>query len=227
MKILVNGTSVNIGPHTWPNHLQKKLNCEIINLSRGYAGNTYIHDSTLSEISERTYDLVIINWTFFGRADFKTKYLIPPTDEWTVSNPNYHLLQKNWLFGKQPNDLGEIANYTDPLIKHHELVCNNKILSVSNTLTNVISLQSILKSQNIPYVFSFYFDTHQTFTSRYPRLCQMIDWDHVHPYFLHSIAKNNNWWDDSDNDGHPTEQAHQYYADLLLDHINTKNLIKS
>jgi hypothetical protein len=56
MKILVNGTSVNIGPTDRPAQLQKKLNCEIVNLSRGYAGNTYIHDSTLNEISRRSYD---------------------------------------------------------------------------------------------------------------------------------------------------------------------------
>lgn len=226
MKVLVNGTSVNIGPVSWPSHLQKKLNCEIVNLSRAYAGNTYIHDSTLEEISLRSYDLVIINWTFFGRVDFKTKFNILPNDEYTLKNPNYESLQKNWLFAKQPIDDPLVADEVTQLIKHYDSICNNKRLSVPDTLYKIISLQSILKCQNIPYIFSFYFNMNDTFRQRQPSLCQMVDWDNVHSEYLHDIAKNNGWWDPNDGDGHPTEPAHQYYADLLLEHINTKNLIK-
>ena len=224
MKILVNGTSVNIGPDSWTTHLQKKLNCDMVNLSRGYAGNTYMHDSTLAEISERSYDLVIINWTFFGRMDFRTKYPIMPDNAYTLQDPNYHLLQTDWLLGGQPIKEPEVAKIADQLIKYHDTICNDKKVMVPAPLYKLISLQSVLKLQNIPYLFSFHFNTHSSFT-RYPKLCDMIDWTNVHDQYFHSIAKDNGWWDPDDGDGHPSSEAHEFYANLILEHLNTKNLI--
>ena len=75
--------------------LEKKFDCEIVNLSRGYAGNTYIHDSTIAELCKRSYDLVLINWTYYGRHDFKTKHTIQPNNGYTLNDPNFHLLDLN------------------------------------------------------------------------------------------------------------------------------------
>lgn len=222
MKILVNGTSVNIGPDTWPNHLQEKLNCEIVNLSRGHAGNRYIHDSTINEISQRSYELVIINWNYFGRVDFKTQWDCIPKDEYTVSNPNYSLLDKKWYFGDPKFEDAELQQITNTAKEYYEKVSGSKNLMIEATLIHIISLQSILKAQHIPYIFTFYGST-TAYQHRFPELWAMIDQSCIVDMDLHDVAHKNGWvWED-----HPTYPAHAMFTDLLIQHLNTKNLVKS
>ena len=74
MKILVNGPSVTLGKDSWTHRLEEKTGFEIVNFSRINAGNKYIHDSTILEISQRKYDLVIISWTYFARMDVRSRW---------------------------------------------------------------------------------------------------------------------------------------------------------
>ena len=66
--LLVNGCSFSRGPNSWPYFLS---NVNLVNLAQAGAGNTYIHETTIAELSQRKYDLVIVMWTGIPRIDFK------------------------------------------------------------------------------------------------------------------------------------------------------------
>ena len=115
MRILVNGTSISRGPETWPYYIEEKLGTQIVNLAQAGSGNTYLHESTVSELGERPYDLVIIQWAYVNRLDFRvhdiakfrdstyTSEFQAKQNDWKgkviipVNDQDY--VQKNWIFG--------------------------------------------------------------------------------------------------------------------------------
>jgi hypothetical protein len=227
MKILVCGTSTAMGNTTriksWVYYLQQKLDCEVVNLSRVGCGNTYIHDSILAEITERPYDLVLVSWTAAKRMDFRTFKEHNPID-WSNlgGNPHLHLLQKDWLFphtvfaDEKINQLRQNVydNYFPIIPRPDELH--------QMTLLKILSMQSVLKSYGVPYVFIFYRKLIQL--KKFNNYYKKIDWNNVHDKNLFLLAKHNNLWDNKSY--HPTNEAHKIYADLMYDFLSTKNLIK-
>lgn len=171
-KVLVNGCSFSRGPVAWPYALQKKYEFDLVNLAQAGAGNTYIHNSTISELAERNYDLVLIMWTGLDRTDLlvedvrlfdQTPYtsnyqrtrndwaekIVEPINDQDYVNPN-------WVFGcgfingdKNLINSGLFNGYYK-YVGHRE--------NISIFLTHLISTQSFLKQLNIPYVFMFYQD---------------------------------------------------------------------
>ena len=65
MKILVNGGSISRGPGSWPYCIESELNAKLVNLSQSGSGNTYIHETTIAELAQRNYDLVLIQWPLY------------------------------------------------------------------------------------------------------------------------------------------------------------------
>jgi hypothetical protein len=252
MKILINGTSISAGTttykvdpntqimtsfqETWPGHLQIKLNCDMVNLSAGGAGNTYIHETTISEISQRSYDLVLIMWTEFNRTDIRVndRLLCSSLDltsrtQSKKNADNYFkddvindYIQLDWVFsGEYRNsDMNHPNSHVDKLFGHCDF--SNSNIQMENSLIRIISLQGVLKSLNIPYRFLFY--KPLVGQHRFHNLYKLIDWqnvfDDVHLFLL---ARNNNWWDDSTN--HPTVEAYSAYADILADYLKNQELI--
>lgn len=247
MKILINGSSVSSGavkqyedPDTkqmtvvqpnWPYCLRKKINCNITNLALGGAGNTYIHNSTITEISQRSYDLVLIMWTDVNRLDYRV------TNPERFSKFNYNskkqtALMSNLLNGVTPNPIqqdwifssdyynGNLDTELAELFGYHKFV--NTDIHYSMSLINIISLQGVLKSLNIPYRFMFYKEL--VGLHRFSDLNNLIDWKNViNDTHLFSFAHRNNWWDESLI--HPTDQAHDAYADILVDYLKNQKLI--
>jgi len=231
MKILVCGTSTTMpdmtagGDHkTWIYHLQQKLKCEIVNISRVGCGNKYIHDAVASEITERKYDLVLTSWTFAKRMDFRI-FMNSRLDDWERlgGNPHVDLLQKNWVFPHTKFNNEEMNDARVRLFKGYFPICAKPDDLHQSTLLNIISLQSILKAYNIPYVFTFYRKLLRLrkFSSYYKK----IDWDNVHNYNLFNEAKNMDQWNSETL--HPTDAAYRWYADEMYSWLSTKNLIKS
>jgi hypothetical protein len=253
MKILINGSSVSSGSRSWqmdpatgsmnpcqtawPYHLQKKLNCDMVNLAVAGAGNTYIHESTISEISQRSYDLVLIMWTDFNRTDIRVshpnlfssldytsqfqskKNTIPGLDSLIIDTD---LIQQNWIFSgeyHQPK-INQLDVNVNQLFGHIDFFNSN--IYLENSLIRIISLQSVLKAMNIPYRFMFYKEL--VGQHRFPYLVDLIDWNNVvnEPY-LFSLAHKNNWWNHSTN--HPTAEAYSAYADILIDCFKDQKLI--
>jgi hypothetical protein len=248
MKVLINGSSISsgkpvwehgrcIGQPTWPYRLQEQLNFDMVNLAVSGAGSAYIHESTIAELGQRSYDLVLIMWTDFDRVDQK---IARPADfpslhytSWVQSkksDPEFETefvldteyIQPNWVFSgdyyqsgsKHPDDnVNRLFGYT-------RFVSPDVLMEQS--LTRIISLQGVLKSMNIPYRFMFF--KHPVGLHRFANLNNMIDQKNViaDPH-LFSLAHRNNWWDKST--GHPTAEAYSMYAHMLVDYLKDQKLV--
>jgi hypothetical protein len=225
-QVLVNGCSFSRGPNSWPYFLQKQIGFDLVNLAQAGAGNTYIHHSTVSELSLRKYDLVLIMWSGLNRIDvqvedielfdqttYTSKYQSSRND-WAekicvpVNDQDY--VEKNWVFG--PRGIN-----SDPVLKKTGLFdglyryCGPRQW-LSTSLIHMISLQSFLKQQNIPYVFMFYNDYVDLLKtdSKYTLLDQTNLFINDN---LNSLARSINSYD-IDN-VHPGSLAHENWANKL------------
>jgi hypothetical protein len=226
MRILVNGSSISNGAESWPSILRETVDCELINLSLAGAGNNYIADTTIAELSERSYDLVLVMWTEFNRYDFKLskvdqyfagQYFTSATqsaiDTDIVSEP---YIQKDWVFGSAylTKETGAGYNINAVFDGYYRFV--NVEQQMFNSLIKMISLQSVLTSLNVPYIFMSF--KPMVGLHRFAHLYKMINWDNVYnKEHLHTLAINNKWWDESTD--HPTPDAHHYYANQLIQRI--------
>jgi hypothetical protein len=222
--LLVNGCSFSRGPGSWPYHLKYK---NIVNLAQAGAGNTYIHETTVAELAQRSYNFVVVMWTAIHRVDYKvsninefskSKYTSlyqfqqndwPEKIIYPTNDQNY--VEKNWVFG-----CGHVNN---------ELVLKqSKIFDgvykhvgypqfVDGLLVKMISLQNTLKQMQIPYLFTFYEDyIHDLKTNI--NLYSMLDQTRIYSEEnINNIAKTNEWFD-LDNI-HPGPAAHQIWANLI------------
>jgi len=229
MKILVCGASYMMGPTAWPLYLKNKLNCDLVNISRKGCGNIYIHDAVLSQICNFSYDLVIVSWTVDKKIEFRTTYNDDMPDIAEFGHGTYlGNLQKGWCFPhtKFSKDL-KIADtcvneITAELFKTYFQVTANQELNHYNTLLKVLSLQSVLKSFEIPYVFNFYRPLLKL--KKFNSCYEKIDWNNVHAQSLYHMAKKeNSWYPDS---RHPRPEIQEQYANMMYDFIKTKNLTK-
>lgn len=236
MNILVNGTSISRGAGSWPYCLQKLIgNAEIVNLAQAGAGNTYIHESTVAEISQRTYDLVLIQWTYVDRVDIRVKDISKFNDTEYTSNfqsqqndwpdkkiypvDDQDYVQKDWAFG-----CGYINQRLDDSIgrvfkEYYAVTGFNE--HMSSSLIKIISLQNTLKALGVPYMFIEYRPMARF--DRFQQLYQLIDWDQfskITPLF--ESARERNALDDT---LHPFIECHLDYADALYKELYGGKLV--
>jgi hypothetical protein len=220
--MLINGCSFSRGPGSWPYHLDYK----ITNLAQAGAGNTYIHETTVSELATRSYDAVTIMWTapqrqdlrvsdidLFANSRYTSSYQREQNDwpEKIVHQENdQNYVDPNWIFG-----CGHI-NQEPALTKTRAFESIYRFQSDSEFeqgfLIKMISLQNTLKQMNIPYLFTFYhpyFDRLKEYD-----LFKLLDPDSIYnDTNITDIMRDNNWYD---TDGaHPGTQAHQAWAEIL------------
>lgn len=237
-KMLINGCSFSRGPGSWPYH----LGYDIVNLAQAGAGNTYIHETTISELSRRSYDAVTIMWTapqridmrvedisLFSDSKFTSAYQSTQNDwpekiVYPINDQDY--VEKNWLFGG-----GHVKGDTELLkFKAFEPAYRYQSHDEFNQgfLIKMISTQNTLKQLGIPYLFTFF---HPYFSSleKYD-LFKLLDLDSIYNGTnITYIMRDNNWYD---KDGsHPGVQAHQAWAKIIKgiwesnEHTrNTKNI---
>lgn len=237
MNILVNGTSISRGDQSWPYYLQGSVgqNFNLTNLAQAGSGNTYIHESTVEEISQRPYDLVMIQWTYTNRLDFRVKDISRFRDtaytseyqskqnDWPgkiiypVNDQDY--VQKDWIFG-----CGYINEQKDDSIgrvfkEYYNAVGSSE--QMFSSLVKIISLQNTLKQLNIPYVFIEY--RPMTRFDRFNNLYNLIDWEHFYSdVHLFDIAKVKNALDDT---LHPDAECQQIYANHLHKYLLDKKIL--
>jgi hypothetical protein len=187
-------------------------------------GNTYIHDSIISAVSKESYDLVIVMWTDFKRLDFKIseqQRSAKVGDEDLTINPYRNYIERDWISPwstfRNPVMHQRVQNLFD---QQYSFSSNNSL--IYSNLIKIISLQSVLKAQGIPYVFCFY--KKPVGFHRFANLYNMIDQTKVHDKHLYTLAKQNDWWDPVI--AHPTGSAYQLYADLLVEFIDKENLVR-
>ena len=233
MKILVCGSSVVMPDlssawtqRTWIHYLQQKLNCEIVNIARSGCGNQYIHDAVLAEVTERSYDLVLVSWNLGGRVEFRTSHNLTLFD-WDKSggNPHQKYMQTDWIWPHTPDNImpfERAVEYKKNLFKSRFDIVPKYETNQQITLTHVISLQSTLKSYGVPYTFAFYRPLLQL--KRFKSYYDKIDWNYVHPDNLYRVSKNMKMWDKETL--HPTDEAYRWYSDEMYKFLNDRNLIK-
>lgn len=232
--VLVNGCSFSRGPESWPYHLQNLYNFTLVNLAQAGAGNTYIHESTVSELAKRKYDSVIIMWSGLSRIDLKIENISLFTDskytshyqktrnDWKgkqifpINDQDY--VEDNWIFG-----VGEI-NREKALVERKIFNDLYRYIGINqfiyHSLQKMISLQSFLKLQNIPYLFTFYQDYAHDL-QLVPELYNLLDQTNI--YNEQNIFDIANKYNDVDETSHPKTLTHSTWARLLKEFIDAKN----
>jgi hypothetical protein len=187
-RVLVNGCSFSRGPVSWPYYLQEKLNFDLVNLAVSSAGNKYIHDTTVAELSKSRYDFVIIMWSGLDRVDIPvediqlfdqcntTSFAQSLKNDWPEKkiypNNDQDLVEKNWVFVYPSKTLLNDMKFAE-FVKYQ-----NYQVHVRQSLIHMISLQAVLKQFDIPYVFSFYMDyVDQLKTEK--SLYDLLDWENI------------------------------------------------
>lgn len=226
MKLLVNGCSFSRGDISWPHQLQSLIQCDLVNLAQAGAGNTYIHESTVEELSHRNYDYVIIMWSGLARFDFKvndieyfkdSKYTSKyqkTRNDWQgktiypINDQDY--VEDNWVFGcgvmnREKSLLNtQFLNGIYKYLNHEEFTFHS--------LQHMIALQSFLKINNIPYYFTFY--ENYVDILKKSTLFKLLDTDYI--LTDNTLSDVSIQLNDYDIDGsHPGPNAHKYWANLL------------
>jgi len=236
MNILVNGSSVSRGPGSWPYVLQDHYGADIVNLSQVGSGNTYIHETTIAELSQRKYDLVMIQWTESNRIDYKVKNIDlfnqsiftskyqSEHNDWKgkkifpVNDQDY--IEQDWIFS-----CGYVKNHERGMLKsafEDYYRYSGAAEQSYHRLIKIISLQSYLKVNNIPYLFCF--TRHFTTLPRFEHLNKQLDQSLMCSTYLWDIATKNNFWTVSNNPGqfpHPSPEAQTLFAQAMIPYIDT------
>jgi len=233
MKLLVNGGSISRGKDSWPYVIQEHYKCDLVNLAQTGSGNSYIHETTISELAQRSYDLVIVQWSHFTKFDFKadnldlfdgtvyTSQYQSRQNDWPekqivpVNDQDY--VEKDWIFGcgyynginDQPHMVQAFEGYYK-YAKHSQLMYHS--------LMRYISLQSFLKANNINYLFVF--NRPLKILVKYKHLENLLDWDRIYTdYDLLEMVKNDKWYDV--DCFHPDRDTQQSFASKLIKKIDT------
>lgn len=235
MNILINGASISAEYHSWPYHIQKSLNCEMTNLSMPSCGNDYVHDTTISEIGLRKYDLVLVMWPAVSlRTDWKVSDITQfGYDSWTSThhgNNTEHRehIERDWVFGgchvveERQNVPPEMRSLVSRFFSDYYSIVKPPQL-MRTALIKMITLESVLKAQGIPYVFMT--TAPQKSFERFSHLEKMIDQsNYFNDEHIMTYCKRLGFLDPSD-ETHPTETGHKAFADLLLEHLKNKKYV--
>ena len=232
MNILVNGGSISRGPTSWPYHVQSNIGGNLINLAQAGSGNSYVHETTIAELSQRHYDIVLIQWTPFVRVDYKVKDIHKFNTIYTSKYQSEHndwpgkvihpvndqdYVEKDWVFGcGYLNNSKEDAELTRAFEDYYHYT--GAAEHMYHALMKIISLQSYLKVNNIPYLFCF--GRPLKLLKRYDFLNQQLDYSRMYTdHYILDIASNNNWWVSGTQ--HPNDQAYKQFADLITPKIKS------
>lgn len=227
-RVLVNGCSFSRGPNSWPYQLQEACKFDLVNLAQGAAGNLYIHNATIAELAKREYDFVMIMWSGLERVDIQVNdislldHILYTSDkqsklnDWPekiiipVNDQDY--VEKNWVFVCTYQELAlRRLNFCQTNYKYQSLQEH-----LTQSLIHMISLQSILKQLNIPYVFSYYQNYQKLLKQHY--LYKLLDTSKIcDSQNIWDITVANKWKDHTD---HPNPQAHAAWADVLKTFID-------
>jgi len=224
MNLLVNGCSFSRGPTAWPYHID---NVNVVNLACSGAGNDYIFNSTIAELSQRQYDFVAVMWTQLSRLDVKvddisqfaespyTSYYQSAKNDWPEkiiqSTNDQDYVEKDWVYGCGFLN-SDPALLKTKLFDRHYFYQNDDQFNYL-TLVKMIALQNTLKQMGIPYLFT-YFKDYEARLAKISNLYNLLDQLCIYnKQNIYTITKDNNWYD---QDGlHPGITAHQAWAKLI------------
>lgn len=230
MRLLVNGASNNVGPSAWPYKLQKLLDCELTNLSVPGCANDYVHDTTINELGKQQYDLVIIMWPSIPlRVDWKVDNVHQfGSDAWTSQ---FHKDQcpeaeDDWVMGGS-----HIVDESMEVPRENRSELSKKFADfysvvkapqlMRSALIKMVSVHGVLKSLNIPFVFTYTAPVNSI--QRYRHIENMMDKDCFYDgEYMTPMCVRKGYFDPNDPMKHATEPGHIEYARLMYDYLKRK-----
>jgi len=166
MKFLISGCSFTQWPEypggpniCWPRYFQEQNpHIEIKTVAEAAAGNQYIADSVIRNVSEERPDHVIVMWSGVSRLDYLTSLEDPAWDALYDSYGFYRRLPGNklgYIFSG-----GRMGTWFKNPVAHRMF---NEMYKVSSdtslgyiNLMEIVKTQNFLKAQGIPYHFMSY-----------------------------------------------------------------------
>lgn len=207
MKILTNGCSFTARSpfNTWPYLLGTD---KVKNLAQHNAGNIWICDSTIAELSENDYDMVLIMWSGLCRVDAIVD------EEAYTQHPDHFKSINN--FGIRYVHLGVDNKSTLRYVSERELVFQS--------MGKILHLQSFLTSNHIPYCFMSYMNFWDLPAGYgFDLITNQFDFDNwifldEDRNGLYELSQDQKLY--IEDRYHPNETAHQYWADIIRERIN-------
>ena len=230
MKTLIVGCSF-VNNLIWDHYAQRidwKLHPDIHVSAFPGSGNESIAARLLDQCSHDHYDLVLVIWTGINRIDVpislqlhKTFIEPGPFFEPVGQTVWYHsggIAGSWWDDPRYPGVVKEI-------IKNQYLEANTSYLS-DRTLRSIISTQSFLSQQNIPYKMAFAYDIHKEYPYREgifgqiditSSLNKLVNWDRVQTQnTLYDWAQEQTSRQEPASPLHPTRNSMREWIDLTF-----------
>lgn len=166
MKFLISGCSFTQWPEypggpniCWPRYFQEQNpQVEIKTVAEAAAGNQYIADSVIRNVSEERPDHVIVMWSGVSRLDYLTSLEDPAWDALYDSYGFYRRLPGNklgYIFSG-----GRMGTWFKNPVAHKMFNEMYKVASDTSlgyiNLMEIVKTQNFLKAQGIPYHFMSY-----------------------------------------------------------------------
>jgi hypothetical protein len=248
MKVLISGCSFTQWPQypggpniCWPKYLHDlHPDWQIKSLAEAGAGNQYICDSVIRELSENSYDTVLVMWSGVSRLDYLTSLEDDAWEKLFDSYGFYRRLPNNklgWIFSG-----GQFGTWYKNPVAHkmfYEMYKVSSRLSLANiNLMEIVKLQNYLEANRINYRFTSYVNYWTTgeYISPngdfgvydFPELQSIINQINFNKWMflddqkntIYDLALANN--DFQDDKFHPGANTHRQWAELL-----SKDLITS
>jgi hypothetical protein len=201
-------------PGAWPDVLSQLINQEIINQGRSASGNTRMVKRAIDAVLEKA-DGVIICWTNPERTEFSDDVGI--YDVW----PGRH---HEWV----PNN--DQTRHRSELIKYitlHQSGYNSQLHSYKNWLRQVILVQNLCKSNNMPLIMLIAFGAAE-YTEAFgddPGVKQLMTLIDKASFLDHTLATSTDDWTYGTSRTskmpirHPDLEGHRIIANKIYEHI--------
>jgi lysophospholipase L1-like esterase len=211
MKLLTVGDSFtqgaelnNMESDSWPALLSKKIHYEVVNRGLGSGSNDYIFRTTISELLNDDYDLIIIAWSDYGRMEYCDEHGL--WNCWPGRAPMWHSFEQDYKFRQ------ELINW---VTRHH-----NDYWLCERWMSQLLALQAILETQNIKYLMCKAFRPLPSI----PKEFQNNNFNKLfneHKFLGWPSESMMEWVGDAPKGprGHFLEQGHQIVAEKIYEHI--------
>lgn len=227
MKLLTNGCSFTQGIYdnfaeydAWPYQLGKLLGWDVINLAKGGGSNARIFRTTMEYLLENKPDYVAIAWTQTDRHE------LPYRDGDTVR------IMHSQAMPEVNEDVKDIPELREFWYRH----CDNNLAGIQRTVYYIRSLIMILTARSIPYTMAWAMQSDYITQIQTPGdpMCKDFDQNQLLKVRAQiDDMQSGNWlfWGSSmetelahlpstDSLGHPGTEAHQLWANLILENVN-------
>ena len=208
---------------SYPYLLSKRIGCDLINDGRNFAGNDWIFRKSVKFIASNEIENIhtfIVGWSNHCRREENFKFFYGGSPEiekvFRSRDSQYDLVKEKVGSLSKVVLRNKFLGDDDDTSKMISKLLYNKELSIIKTLTYIVSLQELLKSKKINYVFFFPWYDMNLEKKNINDIYLHIDKDYcIGPTIgSHKIP--------TDGNRHPNKKEHEWMSDKLYDFIGDK-----